>query len=69
MVAAYWKGVKPASTEQERHAGIVKVNIGTALNVAYTGALRGALTDKADPRWALAAAVADIVAHLVDVVG
>ena len=52
-------------------AGIVKVNIGTALNVAYTGALREALTAKADPRPALEAArdaVADAVAHLLDVV-
>jgi fructose-bisphosphate aldolase class II len=52
-------------------AGIVKVNIGTALNVAYTGALREALSAKADPRPALKAArdaVADTVAHLLDVV-
>jgi fructose-bisphosphate aldolase class II len=53
------------------HAGIVKVNIGTALNVVYTGALREALGAKADPRPALRAArnaVADRVAHLLDVV-
>jgi fructose-bisphosphate aldolase, class II len=55
-------------------AGIVKVNIGTALNVAYTGALREALaaTTKQDPRQPLIAArnaVADTVAHLLDVVG
>jgi fructose-bisphosphate aldolase class II len=52
-------------------SGIVKVNIGTALNVAYTGALREALTAKADPRPPLMAArnaVADTVAHLLDVV-
>ena len=53
-------------------AGIVKVNIGTALNIAYTGALRSALTaDAVDPRRALTAAraaVADTVAHLLDVV-
>jgi fructose-bisphosphate aldolase, class II len=53
-------------------AGIVKVNIGTALNVAYTSALREALTDKeVDPRKPLDAArnaVADAVAHLLDVV-
>jgi fructose-bisphosphate aldolase, class II len=52
-------------------AGIVKVNIGTALNVAYTGALRDALSAKADPRPALTAAraaVADTVSHLIDVV-
>jgi fructose-bisphosphate aldolase, class II len=51
--------------------GIVKVNIGTALNAAYTGALREALTAKADPRPPLDAArdaVADTVARLLDVV-
>ncbi|HEX2285374.1 MAG TPA: class II fructose-bisphosphate aldolase, partial [Mycobacterium sp.] len=52
-------------------AGIVKVNIGTALNVAYTGALREALNGGADPRKPLSAArdaVADVVSHLLDVV-
>jgi fructose-bisphosphate aldolase, class II len=55
-------------------AGIVKVNIGTALNVAYTGAVRTALADDpnaVDPRRALRsarAAIADTVAHLLDVV-
>ena len=55
-------------------AGIVKVNIGTALNIAYTGAVRAALAadaDAVDPRRALRsarAAVADAVAHLLDVV-
>jgi fructose-bisphosphate aldolase class II len=52
-------------------AGIVKVNIGTALNVTYTGALREALSAKADPRPPLNAArkaVADTAAHLLDVV-
>jgi fructose-bisphosphate aldolase class II len=52
-------------------AGIVKVNIGTALNVAYTGALRDALTGGADPRKPLSAArdaIADTVSRLLDVV-
>jgi fructose-bisphosphate aldolase class II len=54
-------------------AGIVKVNIGTALNVAYTGALREALavSAKHDPRQPLIAArnaVADTVAHLLEVI-
>ena len=55
-------------------AGIVKVNVGTALNVAYTGAVRTALiadADAVDPRRALRSArtaVADAVAHLLDVV-
>ncbi|SEH85225.1 fructose-bisphosphate aldolase, class II [Mycolicibacterium rutilum] len=52
-------------------AGIVKVNIGTALNVAYTGAVRAALSDGVDPRKPLAAArdaVADVVSHLIELV-
>jgi fructose-bisphosphate aldolase class II len=55
-------------------AGIVKVNIGTILNVAFTAAVRGALQDDpalVDPRKYLAparAAVADTVAHLAAVV-
>jgi fructose-bisphosphate aldolase class II len=50
------------------HAGIRKVNVGTALNVAYTGAIRGAFTPTAiDPRKFLAAgrqAISDTVAQL-----
>ena len=51
----------------------MKVNIGTALNVAYTGALRKALTASTamDPRTPLNAArdaVADTVTHLLEVV-
>jgi fructose-bisphosphate aldolase, class II len=47
-------------------AGIVKVNIGTALNIAFTGAVRAGLEDPAlvDPRRYLAparAATADVV--------
>jgi fructose-bisphosphate aldolase class II len=45
--------------DELRHAvaaGIVKVNIGTALNLAYTGALRATLGDAVDPRKALSAA-------------
>lgn len=51
--------------------GIVKVNVGTALNVAYTGTLRKVLGDAADPRKALAAArdsMAATVAALLKVV-
>jgi fructose-bisphosphate aldolase class II len=64
-------GVPDDTLRAAVRAGIVKVNIGTALNVAYTGALREALSAKADPRPALHAArnaVADTVAHLLDVV-
>ncbi|HEX7825195.1 MAG TPA: class II fructose-bisphosphate aldolase, partial [Mycobacterium sp.] len=49
-------------------AGIRKVNVGTALNVAYTGAVRDALTPTAtDPRAFLAAgrqAIGDAVTRL-----
>ena len=54
-------------------AGIVKVNVGTALNVAFTGAVRSALSGStsADPRGYLAAArdaTAEVVAALLRVV-
>jgi fructose-bisphosphate aldolase class II len=65
-------GVPDDTLRQAVRAGIVKVNIGTALNIAYTGALRAALTDNTDPRPPMNAArtaVADAVAHLLDVVG
>jgi fructose-bisphosphate aldolase, class II len=65
-------GVPDESLRAAVRAGIVKVNIGTALNIAYTGALRSALTaETVDPRQALhsaRAAVADTVAHLIGVV-
>jgi fructose-bisphosphate aldolase, class II len=51
-------------------AGIVKVNIGTALNIAFTGAVRAGLEDAAlvDPRRYLAPArtdMADVVAAVL----
>ncbi|OBF38058.1 fructose-bisphosphate aldolase [Mycobacterium sp. ACS1612] len=55
-------------------AGIRKINVGTALNVAYTGAVRSALTTdlaKPDPRGYLASgrrAIADTVAELCEAV-
>jgi fructose-bisphosphate aldolase, class II len=64
-------GVPDHTLRAAVRAGIVKVNIGTALNVAYTGALREAMSDGADPRKPLNAArqaVADTVSRLVDVV-
>ncbi|MGI5180487.1 class II fructose-bisphosphate aldolase [Dactylosporangium sp. CA-152071] len=53
--------------------GLVKINIGTALNVAFTGAVRSALEDAAvvDPRKYLKAArqaMADTVTHALRVV-
>jgi fructose-bisphosphate aldolase class II len=56
-------------------AGITKVNIGTALNLAYTGALRGALAagpDVVDPRTYLGPvrrAVTGSATALLDVIG
>jgi fructose-bisphosphate aldolase, class II len=66
-------GVPDQTLRAAVRAGIVKVNIGTALNIAYTGALRDALTASTtvDPRKPLNAArvsVADTVAQLLDVV-
>jgi fructose-bisphosphate aldolase, class II len=64
-------GVPDHTLRAAVRAGIVKVNVGTALNVAYTGALRAALTDKTDPRPPLRAArsaVADAVAELLVIV-
>jgi fructose-bisphosphate aldolase, class II len=65
-------GVPDDTLRRAVRAGIVKVNIGTALNIAYTEALRGALTGRTDPRPPLntaRTAVADTVAHLLDVLG
>jgi len=67
-------GVPDETLRAAVRAGMAKVNIGTALNIAYTTAVRSALstdTDTVDPRGALRAArvaVADAVAHLLDVV-
>jgi fructose-bisphosphate aldolase class II len=67
-------GVPDDTLREAVRAGILKVNIGTALNVAYTGALRLALAAaaKVDPRPSLTAAreaVTDTVAHLIEVIG
>jgi len=66
-------GVPDDALRAAVRAGIVKVNVGTALNVAYTGAVRSALAadDAVDPRKALRsarAAIGDTVAHLLDVI-
>jgi fructose-bisphosphate aldolase class II len=66
-------GVPDDALRAAVRAGIVKVNIGTALNVAYTNAVRSAFAadDAVDPRRALRsarAAIADTVAHRLDVV-
>lgn len=43
-------GVSDDELRRAVDAGIRKVNVGTALNVAYSGALRKSLSDKPDPR-------------------
>jgi fructose-bisphosphate aldolase class II len=64
-------GVPEGELRRAVGAGIAKVNIGTALNVAYTDAVRDALGADArlvDPRDYLAAArdaIADVVAYTV----
>jgi fructose-bisphosphate aldolase class II len=67
-------GVPDAGIAAAVAAGIRKVNVGTALNVALTGALREGLADRpdaVDPRVYLAGARAstrDTVAHLCEVI-
>jgi fructose-bisphosphate aldolase, class II len=67
-------GVPDETLRAAVRAGMVKINIGTALNIAYTTAVRSALGsdhDAVDPRRALGAArvaVSEAVAHLLDVV-
>jgi fructose-bisphosphate aldolase class II len=63
-------GVGEADLRAAVAAGIVKVNIGTALNIRFTGAVRQALADTAsvDPRKYLApgrTAMADVVEDLL----
>ncbi|CAN5308463.1 class II fructose-bisphosphate aldolase [soil metagenome] len=68
-------GVPDALLRDAVDAGIRKVNIGTALNIAGTGALRAVLAASpaaVDPRPSLAAsreAMADVVAHFATLVG
>jgi fructose-bisphosphate aldolase class II len=66
-------GVPDAAIAAATRAGIWKVNIGTALNVAFTAGVRSRLEDPAvvDPRKYLAPArerVAETVAHYLGVV-
>lgn len=63
-------GVGEADLRAAVAAGIIKVNIGTALNIQFTGAVRQALADTAsvDPRKYLApgrTAMADVVENLL----
>ena len=66
-------GVPEADLRRAVQAGIVKVNIGTALNVAFTTAVRRhlAATDSVDPRKYLSAArtdMADVVSGLLEII-
>lgn len=67
-------GVADADIRLAVKAGIRKVNIGTALNLSWTGAVRAWLAehpDDVDPRKYFASAreeTADVVAHLCEVV-
>jgi fructose-bisphosphate aldolase class II len=67
-------GVPDAGIAAAVAAGIRKVNVGTALNIAWTGALRSSLADQpgaTDPRKYFdpaRTAVRDVVAHLCEVI-
>jgi len=66
-------GVPDEELRQAVAAGMVKINVGTALNIAFTGAVRGYLDGQekvVDPRKYIAQgreAMADVVAHFIDV--
>jgi fructose-bisphosphate aldolase, class II len=65
-------GVPDDELARAAHGGLVKVNIGTALNVAFTSAVRAHVADVVDPRKYLAPArdaMASVVAHLLRVIG
>jgi fructose-bisphosphate aldolase class II len=66
-------GVPDADLRAAVRGGVVKVNVGTALNVAYTGSIRAALSGDDPPvdprRWLAGAreAVAGVVEHVLRV--
>ena len=66
-------GVPDEELRQAVAAGMVKINVGTALNIAFTGAVRGYLDGQekvVDPRKYIAQgreAMADVGAHFIDV--
>jgi fructose-bisphosphate aldolase class II len=64
-------GVPDEELRRAVAGGMVKINIGTALNIAYTGAVKAALGTSPDPRRYLAPArdaMAETVRHLLTVV-
>ena len=66
-------GVPDEELRQAVAAGMVKINVGTALNIAFTGAVRGYLDSEekvVDPRKYIAQgreAMAEVVAHFINV--
>ncbi|MEV0775427.1 class II fructose-bisphosphate aldolase [Streptomyces sp. NPDC050433] len=68
-------GVPDDELRRAVEAGMVKINIGTALNIAFTGAVREFVTEdtgSVDPRRCLASArtrMAETVEHLLRVIG
>jgi fructose-bisphosphate aldolase, class II len=66
-------GVSDSGLAAAVRAGLVKINVGTQLNIAFTDAVRAGLADSAgpDPRPYLRSArdaMADVVARLIEVV-
>jgi fructose-bisphosphate aldolase, class II len=64
-------GVPDHELRQAVRGGMVKINVGTALNIAFTGAVRASMDGHVDPRKYLAPArdaMSGIVAHLLKVV-
>lgn len=64
-------GVPDAGIAAAVRAGLVKINVGTQLNIAYTDAVRAGLGAKPDPRPYLRSAreaMTAVVARLIDVV-
>lgn len=64
-------GVSDRGIANAVRAGLVKINVGTQLNIAYTDAVRAGLSDSPDPRPYLNAARASMVTvieRLIDVI-
>jgi fructose-bisphosphate aldolase class II len=64
-------GVPDAGIAAAVRAGLVKINVGTQLNIAYTHAVRNSIRDNPDPRPYLTvarAAMTDVVERLISVI-
>jgi fructose-bisphosphate aldolase class II len=64
-------GVSDAGIAAAVRAGLVKINVGTQLNIAFSGALRTALAenDRPDPRPPLEQARSEVVATVQRLIG